>query len=313
MDKPERIIVTGAKGFAGSHIAAALLEAGHEVIKWHRAVVDLENPDQVRDAMHEQKPDWVIHAAGRVRGIVGNSGRDNNREQLRANRDMGENVIHAMVSASVRHGVILGSSCQYPKLAEQPFKVESLGTGRFEETNWGYAAAKEHVRRLATQFGYQFIIPPNLFGPGDKYERGEAHFFADFVRKIMTVQPDGRVHHLGSPDTKREILYAPRLGEMVAELVANPNVYRNYPVMNIGYGEVLEFTLGEIWDRLVHLYGKNPFVRWSGAQVGMPRKVMSVTHHLGGHSTPIDAWFNATLTDYRHRFIETLDKEELVR
>jgi GDP-L-fucose synthase len=314
MNNPERIVVTGAHGFAGGHIANALEQAGHEVIRWHRAVVDLENLEQVRDAMHEQRPNWVIHAAGRVRGIQGNSGEANNWTQLEANRSIGEHVLYAMKSAEVRNGIILGSSCQYPRHAEQPLRVESLGNGMFERTNWGYAAAKEHLRRLATQFGYTFLIPPNLFGPGDNYTEGEAHFFADFVRKISTVKRDGSVEHMGLPSTRREILYAPALGEMVANLISDPEVLWDRPVINASYGPILEFSLGEVWELLVKDSGKNPYVRWTGQAIGMPRKVMSSTRFLlGENSTPIDAWIRETLKDFEARFPEAMDTQTIAK
>lgn len=326
--KPLQILVTGAGGFAGAAITKELRRVGLEVYdlvgRDHCDLTDAQETSECFGELvqgldeHDLTLDMVVHAAGRVRGIKGN--KNENWEQLRENQAMGENVLHQMQLHNVPKGIFLGSSCQYPADAKQPYETSQLGTGPFEDTNWGYAAAKEHVRKLAVQLGYMFLIPPNLCGPGDNYDPENSHVFAAMIKKVCDAGLDGCVEHWGNPETSREFLSVTSLAKTVAQIIINApesagaSVARSQGItLNVGHGVGAVYTLGDLWKMITEIAEKNPYARWNGSLVGATEKCMAsnVTkvngHAVVGMRSDLRVTIRKALRDYRKRFPEHLD------
>jgi len=220
MDKNDTIYVAGHKGLVGSAIVRNLTAKGYSnLITRSRAELDLLNQSAVDAFFRENRIDYVIVAAARVGGILYNQ--HYQADFLYENLMIAGHVIHAASEYGTRKLLYLGSSCIYPRMAEQPMKEEALLTGPLEPTNEGYALAKIAGLKLCEkyykQYGKKFIsgMPTNLYGPGDNFHPEHSHVIPGMMRRFHLAkvenQPEVVVWGTGTP--RREFLYVDDLAE----------------------------------------------------------------------------------------------------
>lgn len=189
MDKKAKIYVAGHNGLVGSALVKQLRKLGYEnlILKGH-SEVDLTDQNQVLRLFEDEKPEYVFLAAAKVGGIFANNAYP--AEFIHQNLAIQNNVIHQAYKHDVKRLLFLGSSCIYPKAAEQPLQEDALLTGQLEETNRPYALAKiagiEMCWSYNRQYGTKFLaaMPTNLFGPGDNYDLNNSHVLPALMRKF---------------------------------------------------------------------------------------------------------------------------------
>ena len=226
MDKNARIFVAGHRGLVGSAICRALRQAGFEnLIMRSRAETDLIDRADVDRFFSEAKPEYAFLAAAKVGGILANSTRP--AEFIYDNLAIKLNVVDAAYRNGVRKLLTLGSSCIYPKLAEQPIREESLLTGPLEPTNQWYAVAKIAGIKLCQAYRLQYgfnaisLMPTNLYGPGDNFDLESSHVLPALIRKFHEAKASGSpevvVWGTGSP--RREFLHVDDLAAATLRLM----------------------------------------------------------------------------------------------
>ncbi|MDG1138083.1 MAG: GDP-L-fucose synthase [Opitutales bacterium] len=237
-----KIFVSGHRGMVGSAIVRAL---GRDSKKWEiitktRTEVDLCDQNQVGNFLRDEKPQFVINAAGRVGGIHANNTYP--ADFIRENLLINANLIHAAYENKVQRFLNLGSSCIYPRDAAQPLQEDSLLTGPLEPTNSAYALAKiaglEMCRHYRNQYGVLFhsAMPTNLYGPGDNYHPENSHVLPALLRRFHEAKESGldEVCMWGTGTPRRELLHADDLAEAMLFMlgVDNPPDW-----VNIGTGK----------------------------------------------------------------------------
>jgi GDP-L-fucose synthase len=300
MKKTSRIFVAGHQGLVGSAIVRRLREQGFgNLILRSHAEVDLTCSAAVESLFESERPDYVFLAAGKVGGILANSTypvdfiRDNLAIQL--------NVIDAAWRHGTKKFEFLGSSCIYPKFAPQPIKEECLLTGPLEPTNEWYAISKIagiklcHAYRLQYGFNAISLMPTNLYGPGDNFDRQTSHVLPALIRKFHEAhaERDSQVVIWGSGTPRREFLHVDDLAAAAVFLMQH---YDEPEIVNVGTGEDVTIRkLGELVARAVGYQGKLVFD--ISKPDGTPRKLLDVSrlHALGGrHSISLEHGIRST-------------------
>lgn len=280
MNKDSRIFVAGHRGMVGSAIVRQLEALGHQnIITRTSSEVDLMNQSAVNAFFQEEQPEYVFLAAAKVGGIHANN--VFRADFLYNNLMIEANVIKAAHDLKVKKLLFLGSSCIYPKFAEQPLKEESLLTGALEPTNEPYAIAKIAGIKLCEaywdQFGDQFIsaMPTNLYGPNDNYDLQTSHVLPALLRKFHQAKIDGdtTVECWGSGSPLREFLHVDDLAEACVFLM---KAYNEKQFVNVGTGTDLSIkALAEMIQDVVGFEGS---IVWNTDKPdGTPRKLMDVS------------------------------------
>jgi GDP-L-fucose synthase len=214
MKKTDRIFVAGHRGMVGSRILKCLHQNNFsETFTAERDRVDLTDQGQVRKLFHQEKFDVVILAAARVGGILANS--EFPADFIYQNLMIETNVIHEAWRSGVRKLLFLGSSCIYPKFADQPIKEKSLLTGLLESTNEPYAVAKIAGIKLCEAYNRQYgtdfrcLMPTNLYGPGDTYDDKNSHVIPALIKRFHDAKAagDNDVTVWGQGTALREFLH----------------------------------------------------------------------------------------------------------
>jgi GDP-L-fucose synthase len=240
----------------------------------------LRNQHAVHDFFGYEKPDYVFLAAAKVGGIHANN--TYRAEFLYDNLMMETNIIHAARIHRVTKLMFLGSSCIYPKMADQPLKEEYLLNGYLESTNEPYAIAKIAGIKLCeayrAQYGSNFIsvMPTNLYGYGDNYDLQNSHVLPALLRKFHEAKENNAptVEVWGSGTPKREFLFADDLADACVHLMQN---YDGSDIVNIGTGE--DISIKELAETIKALTGFEGEIVWNTSQPdGTPRKLLDVTH-----------------------------------
>jgi len=209
----KRVMVTGGGGFLGSRIVEAVETAGGTPVVVRSAEYDLTEQERVRAALHDIRPDAIIHAAAVVGGIGAN--RAHPAAFFYANAVMGIQLIHEAYRAGIPKVVTVGTVCSYPKFTPIPFREEDLWNGYPEETNAPYGLAKKmllvQAQAYRAEYGYPsaFVIPTNLYGPGDNFDPDTSHVIPAMIRKCLEAQDAGedQIVLWGTGTPTREFLY----------------------------------------------------------------------------------------------------------
>jgi GDP-L-fucose synthase len=280
MEKKEKIYVAGHRGMVGSAIVRKLQQEGFEnLVLRTSAELDLRNQEAVDTFFKEYKPDYVFLAAAKVGGIVANS--TYRADFLYDNLMIQNNVIHASYKHSVTKLLFLGSSCIYPKFAEQPIKEEYLLTGTLEQTNEPYAIAKIAGLKLCeayrSQYGSNFIsaMPTNLYGPNDNYDLQNSHVLPALLRKMIVAKrtQQAAVEIWGSGTPRREFLHVDDLADACFFLMQE---YDGTEWMNIGVGE--DVSIKELAELIKDIVGYEGELQFNTSKPdGTPRKLLDVS------------------------------------
>ena len=275
-----RVFVAGHRGLVGSAIVRALAAAGYtRVLTAPRAELDLQDAGAVDAYFSRVRPEYVYLAAAKVGGILANSTQP--VEFLRSNLL----VQQAVVDAAHRHGVrkllFLGSSCIYPKFAEQPIREEALLTGALEPTNEAYAVAKIAGIKLCQayrrEYGSAFIsaMPTNLYGPGDNFDLASSHVLPALIRKFHEARVAGApaVTVWGTGRVRREFLH---VDDMARACLFLMDRYDDERIINVGTG--VDLTIAEAAESVRRAVGYEGEVVFDASKPdGTPRKLLDVS------------------------------------
>tara|TARA_B100000929_G_scaffold262583_1_gene228018 strand:- start:536 stop:1471 length:936 start_codon:yes stop_codon:yes gene_type:complete len=275
----KRIFVAGHRGMVGSALMRRLENEECTLLTADRSELDLLNQNAVRQWMGANRPHAIILAAAKVGGILANDSRP--ADFLYDNLMIAANVIEAAHCASVDRLLFLGSSCIYPKFADQPIREDSLLTGPLEPTNEWYAIAKIAGIKLCQayrkQYGRDFIsaMPTNLYGPFDNFDLQSSHVMPALIRKAHEAKSN-RAESLvvwGTGTPRREFLHVDDCADACVFLLKH---YSGDQHVNVGSGSdisILELT--ELICRIVGFEGE--IVKDSSKPDGTPRKLMDST------------------------------------
>ena len=274
-----RVWVAGHRGMAGAAIVRRLQREQCQIVTASRGELDLLRQADVHTWVADQRIDAIFLAAATVGGIMANSTRP--AEFLYENLVIETNVIHAAKSAGVKKLLFLGSSCIYPRMAEQPMKEEALLTGALEPTNEWYAIAKIAGIKLCAAFRRQYgcdfisVMPTNLYGPGDRYDAENGHVVAALIMKVHAAKManSATVELWGSGTARREFLFTEDLADACVFVMKN---YSGEMFLNVGTGR--DMTILELAESIARVAGwKGTFTFDRSKPDGMPRKVMDVS------------------------------------
>lgn len=288
MEPSSRIFLAGHRGLVGAAIARRLTAAGFDhVLTRTRGELDLTEQAAVREFFAEAKPEYVFLAAARVGGILAN---DTYRADfIRENLLIETNVIDAAYREGASKLLFLGSSCIYPKFADQPIVEESLLGGALEPTNQAYAVAKiagiTMCQSYASQYGFNAIslMPTNLYGPGDNFDLETSHVLPALIRKFHEAKQAGapEVEVWGTGTPRREFLHVDDLADACQFLMAN---YDSPEIINVGTGT--DITVATLAGLIGEIVGYEGSIRFDPTKPdGTPRKLLDVTrlNALGWH------------------------------
>jgi GDP-L-fucose synthase len=280
MNKDSKIYVAGHNGMVGSAIVRLLKKSGYNnIIVRSSKEVDLRDQKAVNEFFSTEKPTHVFLAAAKVGGILANN--TYRADFLYDNLMIASNIIHASYEHQVDKLLFLGSSCIYPKLANQPLKEESLLSGFLEPTNEPYAIAKIAGIKLCEsyrdQYGCNFIsaMPTNLYGPNDNYNLKTSHVLPAIIKKFYLAKQNNKetVEIWGTGSPLREFLYVEDLAEACLHLMLN---YNEKQFVNVGSGK--EISIKELALTVKDVVGFEGELTFDTTKPdGTPRKLMDVS------------------------------------
>ena len=286
IQKESKIFVAGHRGMVGGAIVRKLKENGFtNIVTKTRGELDITNQSAVDSFFETEKPQFVFLAAAKVGGIYANNAY--RYDFIYQNLMIAANVIEAARKFGVKKLLNLGSSCIYPKFAEQPILEESLLTGELEQTNEPYAIAKIAAIKLCEsanrQYNCDFIsaMPTNLYGIGDNYHPENSHVLPALIRRFHEAKSanSNEVAVWGSGSPLREFLFADDVADACLFLMENYSGDRH---VNVGSGE--EITIKELAETIKRVVGFNGILTWDKSKPdGTPRKLMdsSFLRNLG--------------------------------
>ena len=272
-----RIYVAGHRGLVGSAVVRALNAQGYRnvIVRTHQEL-DLTEQRDVREFFEAEKPDAVVMAAARVGGIFANNSKP--AVFIRDNLLIQDNVIDAAHRSGVAKFVFLGSSCIYPKMAPQPIKEDYLLTGPLEPTNEWYAVAKiaglKMCQAYRREFGFKAIslMPTNLYGPGDNFDRENSHVLPALIRRFheAKLRNDATVTVWGTGTPRREFLHVDDMADAVIYLLKH---YDEEPIVNVGWGK--DVTIHELAELVMSIVGYQGRLQFDSSKPdGTPRKLL---------------------------------------
>ena len=287
-----KIFVAGHKGMVGSALVRFLQRQDIDIITKDRKELDLLNQQDVQNFFKNHKIDQVYLAAAKVGGI--NANNTYPADFIYENLTIETNIIHNAFLNGVNKLLFLGSSCIYPKYADQPIKEEELLTGKLEPTNEPYAIAKIAGIKLCESFNRQYsqshdidyrsVMPCNLYGAGDNFHPENSHVIPALIRRFHEAKlanaPVVKVWGTGKP--KREFLY---VDDMAAASVfimnLDPTIYQSETqqmLSHINVGSGIEFTINALAETVAKVVGYKGEIHWDTTKPdGAPRKLMDVT------------------------------------
>ena len=308
MNFEDKIYIAGHNGLVGSAITRLLQKKGYaNLVTKSSSQLDLREHGPVKDFFEKEKPGYVFLAAAKVGGIMANNTYP--AEFIYDNLCIQNNIIHEAYRNGVKKLLFLGSSCIYPKYAEQPIKEESLLTGFLEPTNDAYAIAKiagiKMCQAYHKQYGCNFIsaMPTNLYGMNDNYDLQNSHVLPALIRKFheAKVNNEKAVTVWGTGNPKREFLYVDDAAEACYFLMKN---YDEPDIINVGSGKDDSIAhLAATVKNITHYQGALEFD--TSKPDGTMRKVMDVhkINALGWHpSVTLEEGIRRTYEDFVEKY-----------
>ncbi len=278
----QRVTVTGGAGFLGRFVVQKLKELDVEVFVPRSSDYNLIEKDDIVRLLNETRPDLVIHLAAVVGGIGYNQ--KNPGRFFYDNLMMGVQLIEQSRLFGVRKFLATGTVCAYPKFTPVPFKEDDIWNGYPEETNAPYGLAKKMMlvqsQAYRQQYGFNsiFLLPANLYGPGDNFDLETSHVIPALIRKCVEARREGKpfIEAWGSGEVSREFLYVEDCAEALVRAAA---VYNESEPVNIGTGnEVMIKDLVKMIARVSDFHGE---IRWQASKPdGQPRRRLEVTRAL---------------------------------
>ena len=278
--KNKRICVTGGAGFLGSHLLADLYARGAQNI-FVPTIEDynLVDPKAISRLLSDSDPDVIIHLAAHVGGIGANL--DHPAEFFYDNLMMGVQLMHQAYLRGVEKFVAIGTVCAYPKFTLVPFKEDDLWIGYPEETNAPYGLAKKMLlvqsQAYREQYGFNsiFLLPVNLYGPGDNFDPRSSHVIPALIRKCVEAKETGKDHIVvwGDGSPTREFIYVTDAARGIALATARYN--QSLPV-NLGSG--FEISIKNLAEKIAGMTGFEGDLVWDTSKPnGQPRRALDTT------------------------------------
>ena len=274
-----RVVVTGGGGFLGRSLTARLEERGAKPLVVRSDDYDLTDPSRVRAALQDLEPTYVIHAAAVVGGIGAN--REHPGRFFYENAVMGIHLLEEARRAAVEKMVVVGTVCSYPKYTPVPFTENDIWNGYPEETNAPYGLAKKmllvQAQAYRAEYGFNcvYVIPTNLYGPGDNFDLQTSHVIPAMIRKCLEAKAEGRdeVELWGTGQPTREFLYVDDAAEGIVRAL---EVYEDPEPANLGSGE--EVSIRELAELIAKATGYEGRFEWdAGKPDGQPRRAIDAS------------------------------------
>ena len=279
MSRESRVFVAGHNGLVGSSLVRELQRRGYEsLLTRSRSELDLRDQEAVASFFRKERPEVVFLAAAKVGGIHANN--TDRWQFLHENLTIQDNVLGSSLECDVSRVVFFGSSCIYPKLADQPIREEYLLTGPLEPTNEPYAIAKiaglKLVEAANTQYGKKWLslMPTNLYGPGDNFDLTSSHVLPAMLRKFheaklrRTTSGEG-VGLWGTGRALREFLHVDDVAAASCDLLESDQT----GLFNVGSGE--EVSIKELAGIVADVTGYDGAIAWDSSKPdGTPRKLL---------------------------------------
>ncbi len=312
-----RVYIAGHRGMVGKALIRRLSKSPYvdEVVAPEGRGPDLRVASQVEGVLRDLRPDAVVLAAARVGGIGANSSLP--VEFMLDNMLIGMNVVSAAHCAGIGRLVNLGSSCIYPRAAQQPLRPEALLTGELEPTNEAYALAKIATLRLCQYYRREYgrryvsVMPTNLYGPEDRYSLDASHVLPTLIMKFEGARINGGPVTLWGTGTPfREFLHVDDLADAVAVALRD---YDDDAPINVGSG--VEVTIMQLAELVSELTGYRGLIEWDESKPdGMPRKILdsSKIRELGW-SPKISLREGVEKTIQEYRAIQSRRSDGMVR
>ncbi len=276
----KRVVVTGGAGFLGGYIVEGLQKRGCKNILVPKIEdYDLVNMGDIVRMYDDMRPDIVIHLAAVVGGIGAN--REHPGEFFYKNLMMGVQLIEQGRIRNIEKFVAIGTVCAYPKLTPVPFKEENLWNGYPEETNAPYGLAKKMLlvqsQSYRVEYGFNsiFLLPVNLYGPGDNFDPKSSHVIPALIKKCVDAVKSGADHIdcWGTGKVSREFIYVADAAEAI--LLATEH-YNGAEPVNIGAG--FEITIKELVEKIAKMTGFKGEIRWDSSKPdGQPRRCLDIS------------------------------------
>ena len=304
MEKNAKIYVAGHRGMVGSAIVRKLEAEGYtNIITRTSNKLNLIRQADVEEFFREEKPEYVIVAAAKVGGIMANNTYP--ADFMYDNMMIEMNVIKSAYENQVKKLLLLGSSCIYPRMAEQPIREDSLLTGSLEQTNEAYALAKisglKYCEYLNRQHGTGYIsaMPTNLYGPNDNYHPQNSHVLPALIRRFHEAkeQKVPEVVVWGTGTVLREFLYVDDLADACLFLMEN---YSGNETVNIGTGK--DLSIGDLASLVKKVVGYEGEIVYDATKPdGTPRKLLDVSKLAGlgwSYSTELEEGITMAYQDF---------------
>lgn len=276
----KRICITGGAGFLGTHLIDYLHKQGAEQIFIPKIEdYDLVQKDSILQMLSDANPEVIIHLAAHVGGIGAN--REHPAEFFYDNLMMGVQLLHEAYVSGVEKFVAIGTVCAYPKFTPVPFSEDNLWKGYPEETNAPYGLAKKMLlvqsQAYRDQYGYNsiFLLPVNLYGPGDNFNPRSSHVIPALIRKCVEAKEQGKDHIVvwGDGSPTREFIYVKDAARGIA--LAAEHYDQSLPV-NLGSG--FEISIKDLVNKIASKAGFDGEIIWDTSKPnGQPRRALDVS------------------------------------